>query len=67
MLILAMITIISLGVRYFFSSGPAYVAGIVPVIFTIGLVTGVAAMPLALVPAFSRVYGCLLSHYDSGA
>ena len=67
MIILAIITFISLGVRYFIASGSAYVASMVPVFFTVGLVAGVPPMPLALVLAFSHVYGCLLTHYGSGA
>ena len=67
MMILVIITVISLGVRYFFASGSAYVASMIPVFFTVGLVAGVPPMPLALVLAFSHVYGCLLTHYGSGA
>jgi divalent anion:Na+ symporter, DASS family len=66
-LTLAIITIISLGIRYFFASGAAYVASMIPVFFTVGLATGVPPMPLALVLAFSHAYGCLLTHYGSGA
>lgn len=67
MLILGIITFISLAIRYFFASGSAYVASMIPVFFTVGLVAGVPVMPLALVLAFSHCYGCLLTHYGSGA
>ncbi|HUL01188.1 MAG TPA: DASS family sodium-coupled anion symporter [Nitrospirota bacterium] len=67
MVILFIITVISLAVRYFFASGSAYVASMIPVFYTVGLVAGVPPMPLALVLAFSHVYGCLLTHYGSGA
>ena len=66
MLTLFLITFISLAIRYIFASGAAYVVAMVPVFYTIGSVTDIPAMPLALILAFSHSYGCLLTHYGGG-
>lgn len=66
MVVLLLITIISLSIRYIFASGAAYVVAMIPVFYTIGSVTEVPAMVLALILAFSHSYGCLLTHYGSG-
>ncbi|MDR3562405.1 MAG: DASS family sodium-coupled anion symporter [Negativicutes bacterium] len=67
MLILFIITVFSLLIRYFFASGGAYVATMVPVFYTIGLIAQIPVLPLALVLAFSHCYGSLMTHYGSSA
>ena len=49
--------------RYIFASTTAYVASFLPVIFTIGIATGVPLRPLAYLMASSATYGSLLTHY----
>jgi di/tricarboxylate transporter len=50
---------LSIVVRYLFASGGAYVAAMVPVFATVGLVTGTAPALLALAILFSNSYGAV--------
>ncbi|WP_312830085.1 anion permease [Pantoea anthophila] len=61
------IVLLSLAVRYLFASGGAYVAAMVPVLATVGLVTGAAPVLLALAILFSNSYGGSLTHYGGAA
>ncbi|MDR3565009.1 MAG: DASS family sodium-coupled anion symporter [Negativicutes bacterium] len=67
MLILTALVVISLAIRYFFASGGAYIATMVPLFYTIGYVSHVPVIPLAFGIGFSAVYGSLLTHYGSAA
>lgn len=62
-LVLIILLFVSLIVRYLFASTAAYVTTFIPVLFTIGLVSHVPALPLALLIAFSSGFGSLLTHY----
>lgn len=62
-----MIVFLSIVVRYLFASGGAYVAAMVPVFATVGLVTGTAPVLLALAILFSNSYGGCITHYGGAA
>ena len=64
---IVIIVFLSLAVRYLFASGGAYVAAMVPVLATVGLVTGTAPVLLALAILFSNSYGGSLTHYGGAA
>ena len=57
---------ISVGVRYLFASGGAYVSAMVPVFSAVGLAAGAPPILLALGLLFSNSYGGALTHYGSG-
>jgi len=57
----------SILVRYLFASGGAYVAAMVPVFATLGLVSGTPPMVLALAILFSNSYGGCVTHYGGAA
>lgn len=63
LIVLAVLLFFSVAVRYFFASMAAYVATMIPVFFTIGLVAQVPVMPLAFLISFSAAYGSLTTHY----
>lgn len=62
-----MIVVLNIVVRYLFASGGAYVAAMVPVFATVGLVTGTAPVLLALAILFSNSYGGCITHYGGAA
>lgn len=62
-IVMGILLAISVVVRYVFASMGAYVAAFVPVLFTVGLLAKVPALPLILLIAASSAYGCLLTHY----
>jgi DASS family divalent anion:Na+ symporter len=64
---IVIIVFLSVLVRYFFASGGAYVAAMVPVFATVGLVTGTAPVLLALAILFSNSYGGCITHYGGAA
>lgn len=64
---LLVILFISVLIRYLFASGGAYVAAMVPVFATVGLVAGAPPMLLALGLLFSNSYGGSLTHYGGAA
>ncbi|NDJ58790.1 anion permease [Enterobacteriaceae bacterium 4M9] len=64
---IVIIVFISILVRYLFASGGAYVAAMVPVFATVGLVTGTAPVLLALAILFSNSYGGCITHYGGAA
>jgi DASS family divalent anion:Na+ symporter len=49
--------------RYLFASMAAYVATMIPVLFTIALVAKVPLLPLLFLIAFAAGYGGMLTHY----
>ena len=57
---------VSVGVRYLFASGGAYVAAMVPVFSAVGMAAGASPTLLALGLLFSNSYGGALTHYGSG-
>jgi DASS family divalent anion:Na+ symporter len=61
--IMASLVVFSLVVRYLFASMAAYVATMIPVIFTIALVAQVPVLPIVFLIAFSAGYGGMLTHY----
>jgi DASS family divalent anion:Na+ symporter len=63
LLIIAALVILSVVVRYVFASMAAFVATMIPVIFTIAVVTRVPALPLFFLVAFAAGYGGMLTHY----
>ncbi|MBK5145217.1 anion permease [Budviciaceae bacterium BWR-B9] len=64
---LFVIMFISVAIRYLFASGGAYVAAMVPVFATVGMVAGAPPMLLALGLLFSNSYGGSLTHYGGAA
>ena len=60
------ILVVSVGVRYLFASGGAYVAAMVPVFSAVGMAAGAPPTLLALGLLFSNSYGGALTHYGSG-
>lgn len=64
---IVIIVCISVLVRYLFASGGAYVAAMVPVFATVGLVTGTAPVLLGLAILFSNSYGGCITHYGGAA
>ncbi|WP_347253373.1 anion permease [Leminorella grimontii] len=67
MMALFVILFISVAIRYLFASGGAYVAAMVPVFATVGMVAGAPPMLLALGLLFSNSYGGSLTHYGGAA
>ena len=67
MLAFFVIMFISVAIRYLFASGGAYVAAMVPVFATVGMVAGAPPMLLALGLLFSNAYGGSLTHYGGAA
>ena len=63
LVIMAALVIFSLVVRYLFASMAAYVASMIPVLFTIALAANVPVLPLFFLIAFSAGYGGMLTHY----
>jgi DASS family divalent anion:Na+ symporter len=61
--ILAALVLFSLAIRYLFASMAAYVATMIPVLFTIALVAKVPLLPLLFLIAFAAGYGGMLTHY----
>jgi len=64
---LIVILLISVAVRYLFASGSAYVAAMIPVFATVGMVAGAPPLPMALALLFSNAYGGALTHYGGAA
>lgn len=64
---IALLLFLSILVRYLFASGGAYVAAMVPVFATVGLVTGTAPLLFALALLFSNSYGGCITHYGGAA
>lgn len=62
-LVMAALIFFSLAVRYLFASMAAYVASMMPVLFTIALVAKVPVQPIVFLIAFSAGYGGMLTHY----
>lgn len=63
LVVIAILVFLSVVVRYVFASMAAYVATMVPVVFTIALVAHVPVMPLFFLVAFAAGYGGMLTHY----
>ncbi len=61
--VMAALIFFSLIVRYLFASMAAYVASMMPVLFTIALVAQVPVLPIVFLIAFSAGYGGMLTHY----
>jgi len=57
----------SIIVRFLFASGSAYVAAMLPVFLTVGLVAGAPKMALALALCASNSYGGAMTHYGGAA
>lgn len=53
-------------IRYAFASSAAFTTAMIPVMYTIGLVGDVPALPLAMLCAACNGYGAMITHY-SGA
>ncbi|MGP4132053.1 DASS family sodium-coupled anion symporter [Pantoea tagorei] len=64
---IVLLLFLSIVVRYLFASGGAYVAAMVPVFATIGLITGTAPLLFALAILFSNSYGGCITHYGGAA
>lgn len=64
---MGILLIISVAVRYIFASMGAYVAAFIPVLFTLGLLAKVPAVPLVMLLAASSAYGCVLTQYGGAA
>lgn len=65
--VVTILLLISIFIRYLFASGGAYVAAMVPVFATVGLVSGAPPMILALAILFSNSYGGCITHYGGAA
>jgi len=63
LVVIAALVLCSLAVRYLFASMSAYVASMLPVLFTIALVANVPLLPFVFLIAFAGGYGCSLTHY----
>jgi DASS family divalent anion:Na+ symporter len=63
LLVMALLVFLSVVVRYVFASMAAYVATMIPVLFTIALVAHVPLLPLFFLIAFAGGYGGMLTHY----
>lgn len=63
---LVLILFISVAIRYAFASGGAYIAAMMPVFATVGMVTNVDPILLMCGLLFSNCYGGVLTHYGSG-
>jgi DASS family divalent anion:Na+ symporter len=61
--IIAVLVFLSVVVRYVFASMAAYVATMVPVLFTIAVVAHVPVLPAVFLIAFAAGYGGMLTHY----
>jgi DASS family divalent anion:Na+ symporter len=61
--IMAALVLFSLAIRYLFASMAAYVATMIPVLFTIALVAHVPLLPFIFLIAFAAGYGGMLTHY----
>lgn len=62
---MAVLLTITVFIRYFFASTIAYVVTFVPVIFTLGSVLNLPAIPLLLLVAASAQLASLLTHYGN--
>ncbi|ATM75793.1 Inner membrane protein ybhI [Serratia fonticola] len=65
--VVIILLLISIFIRYLFASGGAYVAAMVPVFATVGMVAGAPPMILALAILFSNSYGGCITHYGGAA
>lgn len=65
LVVLVSLLIVSMAVRYFFASQAAYVSTFIPVLFTIGMVAKVPALPLAMLLGVSSAFGSQLTHYGN--
>lgn len=65
--VIILIVFLSIVVRYLFASGGAYVAAMVPVFATMGLVAGADPVMLSLAILFSNSYGGSITHYGGAA
>ena len=65
--VIIFIVFLSIVIRYLFASGGAYVAAMVPVFATLGLVTGADPIILSLAILFSNSYGGCITHYGGAA
>jgi DASS family divalent anion:Na+ symporter len=61
--IIAALVFLSVVVRYVFASMAAYVATMMPVLFTIAVVAHVPVLPVVFLIAFAAGYGGMLTHY----
>uniref|UniRef100_UPI00402AFE7C anion permease n=1 Tax=Veillonella magna TaxID=464322 RepID=UPI00402AFE7C len=62
---MALLLLLTILIRYFFASTIAYVVTLVPVIFTLGQVFGLPAIPLLLLVAASAQLASLMTHYGN--
>ncbi len=62
---MALLLLLTMLIRYFFASTIAYVVTLVPVIFTLGQVFGLPAIPLLLLVAASAQLASLMTHYGN--
>lgn len=65
-LVMGALLILSLVVRYLFASMGAFVATMIPVLYTIGNAYSLPAFPLTMLLATGAGYGSLLTHYGGG-
>ena len=63
LVVMAALVFVSVAVRYVFASMAAYVATMIPVLFTIAAVANVPVLPLFFLIAFAAGYGGMLTHY----
>jgi divalent anion:Na+ symporter, DASS family len=61
--VLAALVLFCLAIRYLFASQAAYVAAMMPVLFSIALVAKVPLLPATFLIAFAAGYGGMLTHY----
>ena len=64
---LAIVVFLSVIVRYFFASGSAYVAAMMPVFLSVGAAAGAPAGALLYMLLFSNSYGGMVTHYGGAA
>ncbi len=64
---LAIVIFLSVIVRYFFASGSAYVAAMMPVFLAVGAASGAPAAGLLYLLLFSNSYGGMVTHYGGAA
>lgn len=62
---MGLLLLLTMLIRYFFASTIAYVVTLVPVIFTLGQVFGLPAIPLLLLVAASAQLASLMTHYGN--
>ncbi len=62
--IIAFLVLIIIGCRYFFASGVVFAASVLPIVYTIGLVSNVPAIPCFFLVAYVSAYGGMVTHYS---